>query len=80
MGLFPNVLIEDTGLWDAWTHDSLEEALTDAKRRLDLSEGEHSEHDAFLRDLLRRRLTQQEGHYVWPPGVRSALVYWEAKS
>jgi hypothetical protein len=48
--------------------------------RLDLSEGEHSEHDAFLRDLLRRRLTQQEGHYAWPPGVRSALVYWEAKS
>jgi precorrin-6B methylase 2 len=80
MGLFPNVLMEDTGLWDAWTHDSLEEALADVKRRLELPESEPSEHDAFLRELLRRRLTWQDGHYVWPPGVRSALVYWNAKS
>jgi len=75
MGLFPNVLMEDTGLWDVRTHDSLEEALADVKRRLGLADAEHSEHDAFLLDLLRRRLTWQDGKYVWPPGVRSALVY-----
>ena len=80
MGLFPNVLMEDTGLWDARTNDSMEEALADVKRRLDLWDVEDSEHDAFLEDLLRRRLTLQDGRYVWPPGVRSALVYWDVES
>jgi len=80
MGLFPHVLMEDSGLWDARVNDSLEEALADVKRRLGLSDVEPSEHDAFLQDLLRRRLTWQDGRYVWPPGVRSALVYWDASS
>jgi len=78
MGLFPNVLMEDSGLWDSRTSDSLEEALADLKRRLGLQEAEHSEHDAFLADLLRRRLLWQDGRYAWPRGVRSALVYWDA--
>jgi len=80
MGLCPNVLMEDTGLWDAWAHDSLEEALADVKRHLELPVDEHSEHDAFLRDLLHRQLIHQDGRYAWPPGVRSAMVYWEARS
>ena len=80
MGLFPNVLMEDSGLWNARTNDSLDEALADVKRRLGLLDVEPSEHDAFLQDLLRRRLTWQDGRYVWPPGVRSALVYWDVKS
>jgi precorrin-6B methylase 2 len=74
MGLFPNVLMEDSGLWDARTNDSLEEALADVKRRLGLADVDNDEHDAFLQDLLCRRLTWQDGQYVWPPGVRSALV------
>ena len=80
MGLFPNVLMEDSGLWDARTNDSLEQALADVKRRLGLLNVEPTERDAFLQDLLRRRLVFQDGHYVWPASVRSALVYWDVGS
>ena len=75
MGICANVLMEDSGLWEPWTSPSLEEALAELKRRLDL--GDRREHDAFLADLVRRRLTEAEGGYRWPPGVRSALVYWD---
>lgn len=74
MGILANVLMEDSGFWPPWISDSLEEARGDIKRRLGLDEG--SEYDASLAGLLRRRLTYQDGRYVWPPGVRSALVYW----
>ena len=70
--------MEDTELWRPWTHDSLEDALADVKRRLGLPEV--SEHDEFLLDLLRRHLTQREGQWVWPRGVRSALVFWDVGS
>ena len=75
MGICPNVLMEDTGLWDPWVNASLEDALADVKRRFALEET--GEHDAYLRDLLRRRLTKQDDGYAWPRGVRSALVYWD---
>jgi precorrin-6B methylase 2 len=74
MGIYPNVSMEDTGLWDARTSESLEEAVGVVKRRLGL-DGD-TEYDGFLADLLRRRLTHQDGQYVWPREVRSALVYW----
>jgi hypothetical protein len=80
MGLFSNVLMEDTGLWEPWTNSSLEEALAEVRRRLGLSDVEHSDHDEFPEDLLRRWLTWRDGQYVWPPGVQSALVYWEVES
>ena len=75
MGVCANVLMEDSGLWSPWTSESLEEAVADIKRRLDV--GETSGHDAFLWDLVERRLTPSEDGYTWPPGVRSALVYWD---
>ena len=75
LGIFPNVLMEDTGLWDPWTNCSMEEALSEAKRRLRIPE--KNKHDDYLRNLLRRYLTLQNGRYVWPKGIRSALVYWE---
>jgi precorrin-6B methylase 2 len=74
MGLFPNVLMEDTGFGEPWTNASLEEALEVVKRRFGLATP--SEHDEFLEELLRRRLTWQDGQYAWPPAVRSVLVYW----
>ena len=55
MGLFANVLMEDTGLWGAWTHDSLEEAPAEVKRRLYLLDVEGNEHDAFLQCVTRAR-------------------------
>lgn len=77
MGLFPNVLMEDSGLWPPRTNESLEEALSKVKRRLGLIDT--TEHDDFLMDLLRRRLTWQDGKYVWPAGIRSALIYWNVE-
>jgi hypothetical protein len=66
--------MENTGLWDPRISQSLEEALSDVKRRFGLDG--MTEHDDFLVDLLRRRLIYQGGQYVWPRDVRSALVYW----
>jgi SAM-dependent methyltransferase len=74
MGIYPNVLMENTGLWDSRSSESLEEALSDVKRHFGLDG--ITEHDDFLVDLLCRRLTYQGGQYVWPREVRSALVYW----
>ncbi|NLF00799.1 MAG: class I SAM-dependent methyltransferase [Anaerolineales bacterium] len=75
IGIFPHVLMEDTGLWEPWTHASLDDALADVKQRFGLVD--RSEHDDFLRDLLKRRLTQADGQVIWPRSVRSALVYWD---
>jgi len=75
LGIFPDVVMEDTGPWEPWTSASLEDAVAEVKRRFGLPE--RGEHDAFLRELLGHRLTLVDGGYVWPPGVRSALVHWE---
>ncbi len=74
MGLFPNVIMEDTGLWDPWSSPSMEEALAEAKRKLGLTEDRG--HDAYLHDLLEHHLTFRDGSYSWPRGIRTALVYW----
>ncbi|MCC6803280.1 MAG: class I SAM-dependent methyltransferase [Anaerolineae bacterium] len=74
MGIYPHVLMEDTGLWQAETSPSLDAAFDDLKHYFRLAETDA--HDAFLKDLLRRRLTFQDGVYVWPRDVYSALVYW----
>jgi len=39
--------MEDTGLWDCRTSDSLEEALADVKRRFGLLDPECNEHDTY---------------------------------
>lgn len=76
LGIFPDVVMEE-GLWEPWRHASREEALAEVKRRLGLlgTDG----HDAFLADLLERRLTPADGGYVWPRATRSALVHWDAE-
>lgn len=74
LGLFPNVLMEEPVSWEPWQNDSLAEALVDIKRRLGLSE--HAEHDEFLSDLLKRRLAVKDGKYVWPHGMRTAMIFW----
>ncbi len=52
--------------------------MDDVKRRLGLDGP--SEHDGFLADLVKRRLSYEDGQYVWPRGVRSALVWWTVGS
>jgi 2-polyprenyl-3-methyl-5-hydroxy-6-metoxy-1,4-benzoquinol methylase len=78
MGIYANVQMENTGMWKSRTSQNLQEALTDMKRFLALDES--GEHDAYLMDLLQRRLTCQDGHYVWPPEVRSVLIYWQSNA
>ncbi len=77
MGIYPNVVMEDSGLWSPWVNDSLDEAFLQLKHRLGLDPV--SPHDDFLRDLLRRRLTVVDGKYVWPRATRTALVYWKPR-
>ncbi len=76
MGIYANVLMEDTGLWDPRASASLEDALSDMQRHFGLNG--NSDHDEYLMGLLRRRLTWHASReqYVWPREVRSALVYW----
>jgi SAM-dependent methyltransferase len=74
MGICADVVV-DPNPWQPWASPSLEDALGEVKRRLGLSGG--SEHDAYLRDLLARRLVLREGQYVWPVGVHSALAHWD---
>jgi 2-polyprenyl-3-methyl-5-hydroxy-6-metoxy-1,4-benzoquinol methylase len=74
-GIYANVLMENTGLWKPRTSSSLQEALLDMRRFLGLDDS--GEHDEYLLGLLKRRLAWKEGKYIWPPEVRSALVYWD---
>ena len=74
MGIYAHVQMENTGLWKSRTSDSLEEALHSMKRFLGLNA--IGKHDNYLLELLQRRLTLKNGRYIWPPEVRSALVYW----
>jgi SAM-dependent methyltransferase len=76
LGIFPDVVME-AGLWEPWSHASLEEALAEVKRRLGLPAP--SEHDAFLADLLARRLARVDGGYLWPRATHSALVHWDVE-
>jgi 2-polyprenyl-3-methyl-5-hydroxy-6-metoxy-1,4-benzoquinol methylase len=76
MGICANVLMENTGLWKPRKSESLEEALKDLKRYLALDDA--TEHESYLKELLRQRLKLRSGWYFWPPDVRSALVYWQA--
>jgi SAM-dependent methyltransferase len=78
MGIFPNVLMEDTGLWDPWISPSMEEAFAETKRKLNLITV--NDHDAYLHDLLGHNLIYRDGGYVWPRGIRTALVYWNVAS
>jgi hypothetical protein len=80
MGIYANVLMEDTGLWEPRTSASLQDALSDIQRHLGLKG--NSEHDGYLMGLLRRRLTwhASRNQYIWPREVRSALVYWQVST
>ncbi len=75
MGIAADVVMEDTGLWGAWSHDTLDEALTELKDRLGIPD--RDAHDGELRVLLQQQLEERDGRLVWPPGVRSALVAWD---
>jgi 2-polyprenyl-3-methyl-5-hydroxy-6-metoxy-1,4-benzoquinol methylase len=76
MGIYAHVFMGSPDQWEPWTSASLEEAVAEVKRRFGLVSP--SEHDPFLKNLIESRLTFQDGKYLWPREVRSALIYWES--
>ena len=74
MGIYANVLFEETGHWRVWENDSLEDALALVKRRLGLVN--NPAFDAAIYKRLSEQLVFSEGKYIWPQGIRSALIYW----
>jgi 2-polyprenyl-3-methyl-5-hydroxy-6-metoxy-1,4-benzoquinol methylase len=75
MGIYANVRMEEGGKGFITTSETEEKALIEMKRRLGLTNNDW--HDAYLKDLLHRRLIQEEDHLLWPGGVHSALIYWQ---
>lgn len=78
LGIFPNVLMEDRGLWKPWICDTVEDALIDIKQRLGLVNEDRF--DQNLKQLLARKLKKMEYGYEWPRGVRTALIYWDPET
>ena len=74
MGMFPNILMEEKGMWPGWTNRNFEEAFEQFRSRFGL-EGD-SEHDPFLMALLKANLEEKDGKVRWPSELRTALVYW----
>ena len=74
MDIYPDVVMETEKGWDPWTHDSLEQAFSEAKNRLNLEND--STHDSFLRSLLEESLIENNGRYAWPVGNRSGILHW----
>lgn len=71
IGIFPSVLMEPQVV--RWTDDTFEAAVARAKRHLRLS---GDDHDDTVREVLRLRLAEEGGRWVWPDGKRSALAWW----
>jgi len=74
IGICANVLAEEEV--SPWVDSSLEEASARAKRHLRL---ESSTHDRLIRDILARRLIRSDSSYIWPDGMRSALLWWRQR-
>ena len=72
IGIYANILVEE-GIYH-WVDSTFEGAFARAKRHLRL--GSSTAHDELIRDTLTRRLTYANNLYVWPDGMRSALLWW----
>jgi SAM-dependent methyltransferase len=75
MGMFPNILMEEKVMWPGWTNEDFEEALEQIRLRFGLEKD--SDHDPFLRALLKENLSEKDGMVQWPSEVRTGLVYWK---
>lgn len=76
MGLFPNVLMEEKGMWPQWADESYDDAFERIETRFGVEKG--SDHSDFLRELLRENLTKNNGKVVWPSELRTGLLYWSS--
>lgn len=78
MGLFPNVLMEEKGMWPEWSNSSFDDALDRIRERFGLEKD--SNHDQYLNYLLKRRLKEKDGKIYWPSEMRTGLLYWNTKN
>ncbi len=76
LGIYANVMVESD--IHHWTDNSLEEAFVRAKRHLQLDKT--STWDELIRDMLERCLVRSGNGYIWPDGMRSALLWWSPLS
>jgi SAM-dependent methyltransferase len=72
IGIYANMLVESDIY--RWTDKTFEEAFARAKRHLRLQSS--NTHDTLIRDTLAKRLSLLNNCYVWPDGMRSALLWW----
>lgn len=72
MGIYANVVVEDD--IHHWIDPTPEEAFVRAKRHLRLEST--NSYDELIRNTLGRRLAYVDKSYVWPDGMRSALLWW----
>jgi SAM-dependent methyltransferase len=72
LSIYPNIQVEKDIHY--WINDSLEEAFTRAKRHLHLEST--GDYDGLIRETLAKRLVFSNNHYIWPDGMRSALIWW----
>lgn len=72
MGIHANVLVENDIA--NWADATLEEAFRRAKKHLHLEAS--GAYDELIYSTLRRRLSFSNGVYLWPDGMRSALLWW----
>ena len=77
MGIFPNVIMEEKGMWPGWLNKDYEEAFDRVRSRFGVEKD--SDHDYFLRTLLKKHLKEADGKIQWPSEVRTGLVYWNTK-
>jgi SAM-dependent methyltransferase len=72
MGIYANILVEKDIY--PWRDNTFEEAFARARRHLRLQSS--TTHDKLIRDTLVRRLSMENNNYIWPDGMRSALLWW----
>lgn len=76
LGIYANVLVENEIY--PWVNSTFEEAFLRAKRHLHLESA--NVHDKLIRDTLGKSLIPAEEGYIWPDGMRSALLWWSPSS
>ena len=73
IGIHVNVLAESSIV--NWVNETLEDAFIRAKRHLRIEVSE-TKYDDLIHSMLHSRLKFSEGIYIWPDGMRSALLWW----
>jgi SAM-dependent methyltransferase len=74
LGIYTNIQVENDIY--PWVNNTLEEAFARVKRHLHLET--NNSYDGLIRDTLSQRLISTQDGYVWPDGMRSALLWWNS--